>query len=93
MHVVKKMEAYRKIGEQGLPFWVLQLKQRLFLLVEWEVFFESFLDRDWKGQNPMAVSLLGDYFSQCVHVTHICIEIYSTACSLGLPYLPVRYLV
>lgn len=47
--------------------------------------FESFLDRDWKGQNPVAVSLLGDYFSQCVHVTHVCIEIYSTACSLGLP--------
>lgn len=53
--------------------------------MEWEVFFESFLDRDWKGQNPMAVSLLRDYFSQCVHVTHVCIEIYSTACSLGLP--------
>lgn len=49
------------------------------------MFFEIFLDRDWKGQNPMAVSLLGDYFSQCGHVAHVCIEIHSTACSLGLP--------
>lgn len=53
--------------------------------MEWEVFFENFLDRDWKGKNPVAVSLLGDYFSQYVHVTRICIEIYGTACSLGLP--------
>lgn len=64
---------------------MFQQKQKLIQLVEWEVFFESFLDRDWKDQNPMAASLLGDYFSQCAHVTHICIEIYSTACSLGLP--------
>lgn len=64
---------------------MFQLKQKLIQLVEWEVFFESFLDRDWKGQNPMATSLMGDYFSQCVHVTHVCIEIYSTTCSSRLP--------
>lgn len=56
MNVVKEMEIHRKIGEQGLWFWVFQLKEKLYQLVEWEVFFESFLDRDWKGQNPMAVS-------------------------------------
>lgn len=54
MYVVKEMGAYRKVGEQGLWFWVFQLKRKLFQLVEWEVFFESFLDRDWKGQNPSA---------------------------------------
>lgn len=85
INMIKEMETYRKIGEQGLWFWVSQLKQKLFQLVQWEVFFESFLGRDWKGQNPMAVSLLGDYFSQYVNVTHVCIEIYSTACSLRLP--------
>lgn len=34
MYVVKEMEAYRKVGEQGLWFQVFQLKQKLFQLVE-----------------------------------------------------------
>lgn len=84
MNVVEEMEIHRKIGEQGLWFWVFQLKEKLYQLVEWEVFFESFLDRDGKVKIPW-LSLPGDYFSQCVNVTDVCIEIYSTACSLGLP--------